>query len=158
MVSAANSITLRTGRVMPKLGLGLWKVPKDVCPDTVYNAIKNGYRLLDGAADYGNEAEVGQGIKRAIDDGVVTRADLFITTKLWNTNHRPEHVKQACQKSMSDLGIDYIDLYLIHFPIHLMFVPIDERYPPEWINHNSAVNGGTPKMVLDTGVTYQQTW
>ena len=59
---------------------------------------------------------------------------------------------------MSDLGIDYIDLYLIHFPIHLMFVPIDERYPPEWINHNSAVNGGTPKMVLDTGVTYQQTW
>ena len=150
--AAANSIALRTGRSMPKLGLGLWKVPKDVCAETVYNAIANGYRLLDGACDYGNEVEVGQGIKKAIDEGLVTRADLFITTKLWNTFHRPEHVKPACQRSMTDLGIDYIDLYLIHFPIHLKYVPFEEKYPPEW------KNPAADKLILDTGVTYQQTY
>jgi len=83
----------------------------------VYNAIKNGYRCLDSACDYGNEVQTGQGIKRALDEGICKREDLFITTKLWNTFHRPEHIKLGCQKSMQDLGVDYLDLYLIHFPI-----------------------------------------
>mmetsp|Transcript_16385 Transcript_16385/g.20769 ORF Transcript_16385/g.20769 Transcript_16385/m.20769 type:complete len:82 (-) Transcript_16385:411-656(-) len=81
---------------MPQVGLGLWKIPKDQCADVVYNAIKSGYRCLDSACDYGNEVQTGQGIKRAIDEGICTREDLFITTKLWNTFHRPEHVKMAC--------------------------------------------------------------
>ena len=129
-------------------------MPKDICADMVYNAIKIGYRLLDGACDYGNEVEVGQGIRRALDENVCRREDLFVVSKLWNTFHRPENVKLACQKSLTDLGLDYLDLYLIHFPIAQPFVPIETCYPPEWINNDPAINGGIPKMCLDTGVTY----
>ena len=79
-------------------------------------------------------SQVGQGIKRALDSGVCKREELFVTSKLWNTFHAPEHVTAACKKSLDDLGLDYLDLYLIHFPISLKFVPFEERYPPEWIN------------------------
>jgi len=150
--------TLANGAKLPQLGLGLWKMPKESCAGMVYNAIKNGYRLLDSACDYGNETQTGEGMRRAIDEGIVNREDLFIVSKLWNTFHRPEHVKMACQKSMADLGVDYLDLYLIHFPIAMPFVPFETQYPPEWINNDPAVNGGTPKMVIDTSVTYQQTY
>ena len=78
---------------MPLLGYGTWKIPKDTCAETIYKAIKNGYRLIDCACDYGNEIEVGQGIKKAIDEKIVTREDLFITSKLWNTFHHPDHVR-----------------------------------------------------------------
>ena len=81
------------GDLMPRLGLGLWKIPKDVCAQTVYEAIKSGYRLFDGACDYGNEKECGEGVKKAIDDSLVKREDLFIVSKLWNTFHQPQHVK-----------------------------------------------------------------
>ena len=64
----------------------------------------------------------------------------------------------ACRKTLADLGVDYLDLYFIHFPIALKFVPIEDKYPPEWINYDPAVTGGTPKMILDYGVTYQQTY
>ena len=109
--------TLTSGDKFPSVGLGLWRMPKDTCADIVYNAIKAGYRLFDSAAVYGNEEQTGAGIKRAIDEGICTRKDLCIVSKLWNTFHRPEHVKTACQKTMADLGVDYVDLYLIHFPI-----------------------------------------
>lgn len=128
-----KNLTLRTGDQMPALGLGTWKIPKDVCAETVHSAIAAGYRHLDCACDYGNEVEVGQGIARAIDEGLVTREDLWITSKLWNTYHRPEHVEPAIQRTLSDLGVEYLDLYLIHFPISLRFVPFEERYPPEWV-------------------------
>ena len=118
---------------MPALGLGTWKIPKEVCAETVHSAIAAGYRHLDCACDYGNEVEVGQGIARAIDEGLVTREDLWITSKLWNTYHAPEHVEPAIRRTLSDLGVDYVDLYLIHFPISLRFVPFEERYPPEWL-------------------------
>ena len=78
--------------------------------------------------------QVGEGIKRALDAGVCKREDLFITSKLWNTFHASEHVPAACKKSLTDLGLDYLDLYLIHFPISLKYVPFDIRYPPEWIH------------------------
>jgi hypothetical protein len=109
---------------------------------------------LDCACDYGNEVEVGQGVKRAIDEGVCTRAELWITSKLWNTYHAQEHVKAACQKSLSDMGVDYFDLYLIHFPISQKFVPFETRYPPEWIHDPTAEN---PKIEL-APVPYAQTW
>lgn len=73
------SLTLENGSKMPIVGFGLWKVPKESCADTVYTAIKAGVRLLDGACDYGNEVQVGQGIKKAIADGLVKREDLFVT-------------------------------------------------------------------------------
>jgi D-xylose reductase len=128
-----KNLTLRTGDAMPALGLGTWKIPKDVCAETVCAAIALGYRHLDCACDYGNEVEVGQGIARAIDEGLVTREDLWITSKLWNTYHAPEHVEPAIRRTLSDLGVEYVDLYLIHFPISLRFVPFEERYPPEWL-------------------------
>jgi len=139
---------------MPSVGYGCWKVPKDVLPDCIYNAIKSGYRLIDEACDYGNEKECGLGIKRALDDGLVDRSDLFVTSKLWNTYHRKEHVKAACKKTLSDLGLDYLDLYLIHFPIALKYVPMETRYPPEWFYDPKSAN---PKMEADN-VSYRETW
>ncbi|CCH61714.1 hypothetical protein TBLA_0F01720 [Henningerozyma blattae CBS 6284] len=121
---------LNNGLKMPMVGLGCWKIPNTVCAEQVYQAIKLGYRLFDGAEDYGNEKEVGQGIRRAIDEKIVKRSDLFIVSKLWNTYHHPDHVKLAVKKTLSDLGLDYLDLYYIHFPLAFKFVPIEEKYPP----------------------------
>jgi D-xylose reductase len=123
---------------MPKVGFGLWKIPQDICADAVYNAIKAGYRHLDSACDYGNEVQVGEGIKRAIDDGLCTREDLWVTSKLWNTYHAKAHVKPALEKTLADLQLDYLDLYLIHFPIAQPFVDFEERYPPEWITDTAV--------------------
>ena len=112
---------------------GCWRL--DNPEDTVYNAIKTGYRRIDSACDYGNEEATGRGIRRAIKEGIVTREELFITTKLWNTYHNPNHVRLALQKSLDDLGgLDYCDEYLIHFPIAMEYVPFEKKYPPEWTN------------------------
>lgn len=91
-------------------------------------------------------------MKRAIDEGIVKREDMFITTKLWNTYHRKEHVRDACVKSMKDLGVDYLDLYLIHFPIALKFVPFEQAYPPEWMSTDEK--NPKPTMIEDAGVSY----
>ncbi|HAU22259.1 MAG TPA: 4-dihydromethyl-trisporate dehydrogenase [Erythrobacter sp.] len=123
---------------IPAIGFGFWKVAREDAAQVAYQAIEAGYRHLDCAADYGNEIEVGQGIARAFEDGLVTRDDLWVTSKLWNTFHAPEHVEEGCRKSMGDLGLDYLDLYLIHFPIALEYVPIDTRYPPEWVHDPEA--------------------
>ena len=138
---------------LPPIGFGFWKVAREDAADVAYEAIKAGYRHLDCAADYGNEIEVGEGIARAIADGLVTRDKLWITSKLWNTFHAPEHVEEGCRKSLSDLGLDYLDLYLIHFPIALEYVPIETRYPPEWV-HDPATNSGMKR----SKVPLHETW
>jgi len=86
-----QTVKLASGHQMPLVGFGLWKVPKDTAADTVYNAIRSGYRPSHGAYDYQNEMEAGEGIKRAISEGLVKREDIFITTKLWNNYHAKEH-------------------------------------------------------------------
>lgn len=149
-----NQVINVTGQTMPAVGLGLWKLEPNEVAEAVYNAIKNGYRHLDSAADYGNEQQVGEGIARALKDGLCSREDLWITSKLWNTFHRKEYVQQACEKSLSDLGLDYFDLYLIHFPIALQYVDINDRYPPEWIFNPQDDN---PTMELDS-VPLSETW
>lgn len=138
----------------PSVGLGLWKISKDQCANVVYQAIQCGYRDFDGACDYGNEKEVGEGINRAINDGLCKREELKITSKLWNTYHQPEHVLLAAEKTLDDLGLDYLDSYLIHFPIALKFVPFERRYPPEWIFDPSAA---APKMET-AAVPLHETW
>lgn len=122
-----------TVKKIPPLGFGLWKVPQDSCADQVYEAIELGYRHLDSASDYGNEVQVGDGIARAIKDGLCTREELWVTSKLWNTYHAPEHVEPALRRSMDDLQLDYLDLYLIHFPIAQPYVPFEDRYPAGWL-------------------------
>jgi len=121
-------------KAMPKVGLGLWKLPSDRCADVVHEAIRIGYRHLDSACDYGNEVQVGEGIRRALAEGLCRREDLWVTSKLWNTYHAPEHVRPAMERSLNDLGLEYLDLYMVHFPIALAFVPFEQRYPPEWIH------------------------
>jgi len=146
---ATSRLPLAIGS-MPVVGYGCWKVTKDSASDLVEAAIRMGYRHIDGACDYGNEKEVGIGIQRAISAGVCTREDLFITSKLWNTYHQPQHVVSACSRSLTDLGLDYLDLYLIHFPISLEFVPFSERYPPEWIEPGTQGLKLIPVPVSDT--------
>jgi D-xylose reductase len=149
-----NQVINVTGQQMPAVGLGLWKIdPQDVA-QAVYQAIEAGYRHLDSAADYGNEKQVGEGIARAIADGLCSRDELWVTSKLWNTYHRQEHVEAACRKSLDDLGLDYFDLYLVHFPIALSYVDFNDRYPPEWLFDPAAEN---PGMQLDA-VPLSETW
>ena len=136
------------------IGLGLWKILNNECADTVYSAIKLGYRHLDSACDYGNEVEVGQGISRAIADGLCAREDLSITSKLWNTYHARENVKPALEKILSDLKLDYLDTFLIHFPIAQAFVPFEKRYPPEWFYDPESEN---PAMKL-APIPLYETW
>ena len=94
-------------------------------------AIDAGYRHFDTAYLYGNEREVGQAIQSKIDEGVVKREEIFIVTKLWNTYHEPEKVEQACRLSNELLGLGYIDLYLMHYP-----VAFKEREPFDfWPQH-----------------------
>lgn len=141
-------------KTIPGVGFGCWKLPKETASDLVFKAIEIGYRHIDSACDYGNEKEVGDGIRRALEAGLCSRADLHVTSKLWNTFHAPEHVKMACQRTLDDLGLDYLDLYLIHFPISLKFVPFEKRYPPEWFYDPEAEK---PCMEF-APVSMQDTW
>ncbi|MCI0704600.1 MAG: aldo/keto reductase [Planctomycetia bacterium] len=125
-------LALVDGGHLPIVGLGLWKVPKPAAANLVRQAIRAGYRHLDCACDYGNEAEVGAGIASALAAGECRREDLWVTSKLWNTYHTRKHVQLAVERTLRDLQLDYLDLYLIHFPIAQEFVPFEKRYPPGW--------------------------
>ncbi len=139
---------------MPAVGLGLWKIDRPDAAQAVVDAVEAGYRHLDSASDYGNEAETGEGIAAAIAAGQCTREELWVTSKLWNTNHRKEHVRAAAEKTLSDLGLDYLDLYLIHFPIAMKYVDPAVRYPAEWIHDPGA---DVPRMEFDA-VPLSETW
>ena len=102
----------------------MWKISNESCADAVYDAVKIGYRHFDSASDYGNEIEVGVGLKRAIDAGICKREDLWITSKLWNTYHNK--VEYACRRTLYDLQLDVLDLYLIHFPIASKYYDMDK--------------------------------
>ncbi|KAH8051105.1 oxidoreductase [Aureococcus anophagefferens] len=110
------TVTLASGHTMPMVALGTWKAPPGVTGAAVEAAIKAGYRNIDAANDYNNEPEVGAAIAKCIAEGVVTRDELFVQAKLWNTNHRPEHVAADLAQSLEDLQLDYVDSYVIHWP------------------------------------------
>ena len=90
--------------------------------------------------DYGNELEVGLGVSRAINEGLVTRSELFIVSKLWNTFHDPDRVRPICKRQLQDWGIDYFDLFLIHFPIAYEYVDPAVEYPPKYNSKPSKVS------------------
>jgi 2,5-diketo-D-gluconate reductase A len=115
------TVPLNNGITMPQLGFGVFQVPNDETARAVTEALGAGYRSIDTAKAYGNEA----GVAAAIKD--VSRADLFVTTKLWNDDHGYDETLRAFDASVSRLGLDYLDLYLIHWP-----APKQDRYVESW--------------------------
>jgi 2,5-diketo-D-gluconate reductase A len=112
-MSAIPSVTLNNGVSMPLLGFGVFQMrDAEECERSVYDALRTGYRLIDTAAAYGNEAAVGNAIQRS----AVARAELFVTTKLWVQDAPYERAKQAFERSLQRLQLEYLDLYLIHQP------------------------------------------
>jgi diketogulonate reductase-like aldo/keto reductase len=122
-MSQVPSITLNDGWTMPQLGYGVYQVPPEEAADSVRTAIEAGYRSIDTAALYGNE----EGVGKAIAECGVAREDLFITTKLWNDRQGYDEALRAFDESIGKLGLEYVDLYLIHWP-----APGQDLYVPTW--------------------------
>lgn len=112
-----KTITLSNGVEMPMEGFGVFQVPEDDCEEVVLNAIRTGYRLIDTASSYKNEKAVGAAIQKAIAAGIVNRQELFVTTKAYIQEMGYENAKEAFYRSLDKLGLDYLDLYLIHMPL-----------------------------------------
>ncbi|XP_073423580.1 aldo-keto reductase family 1 member C1-like [Dendrobates tinctorius] len=126
-------VVLNDGNKMPVIGFGtaadMAKYTNEQAGESTKVAIDVGYRHIDGALIYGNEVEVGQAIRSKIADGTVKREDMFYTGKLWNNNHTPERVRLGLEKSLKDLQLDYMDLFLIHTPVE--FKPGDDLFPKD---------------------------
>jgi alcohol dehydrogenase (NADP+) len=131
---------------IPALGFGTLIPDSSVTISATKDALQAGFRHFDCAERYRNEREVGEVLNAALAAGTVAREDIFVTTKLWNTNHRPERVGPALQGSLDRLGLDYVDLYLMHTPF--AFAPGDDQDPRD----------GNGNIIYDDGVTLLDTW
>src|ERR1700678_3812455 len=134
------------GGLMPALGFGTLIPDPAVTISATRDALEAGFRHFDCAELYRNEREVGEALQTGLATGGIAREDIFVTTKVWNTNHRPERIEPAFQASLERLGLNYLDLYLIHTPF--AFQPGDEQDPRDQ-------NGN---VLYDRGVTLLDTW
>ena len=123
MTHYAPLVRLNDGRSIPQVGFGVWKLPEDRAPEIVGHALRTGYRLIDTAHAYNNEA----GIGRAVRESEVPRKEITVTTKLWNDRHGRDATLQGFDGSAERLGLDIIDLYLIHWP-----VPMENKFVESW--------------------------
>ena len=133
-----QTLSLADGSPFPAFGLGTWLSEPEVVTRAVRVAIELGYRHIDTAKIYDNEEAVGKGIAEAIAAGDVTREDLWVTTKLWNDCHAKAHVLPALEASLSRLGLDYVDLYLVHWPVALRHGIALPKAPEDFVAPSDA--------------------
>jgi alcohol dehydrogenase (NADP+) len=154
-----QTLKYSNGDQMPIVGLGTWKSAPGEVYAAVREAIRIGYRHIDCALVYGNEAEIGKALRDAMSEGQVTREELWITSKLWNNAHGRENVGGALRKSLQDLALSYLDLYLIHWPIPLkpsaifpssgadFLPPAEAPIQSTWAGMEDAVNAGLTRHI-----------
>jgi len=155
--------TLNDGHKIPSLGLGTWLSKNHEVGNAVKLAIKMGYRHIDCAQNYLNEMEIGDTLTELFKEGVVKREELFITSKLNNNYHHREHVEPILNKTLKDLNIEYLDLWLMHWPVAFQYVPYDhnvrgydDKYDPDGCSQIDLKKFGGSK--IDTTVTIRETW
>ncbi len=137
-MTGVPSLELNNGVTIPQLGFGVWQIPAEQAVEPVRTAIETGYRLIDTAAIYGNEEGVGQ----AIAESGVPRGELFVTTKVWNSEQGYDSTLSAFEASLGRLGLDYVDLYLIHWP-----TPARDRYVDTWRALEKILSDGRSRAI-----------
>jgi 2,5-diketo-D-gluconate reductase A len=131
-------VTLNSGKVMPQLGLGAYKVNQDIAVQLVQHALEIGYRRIDTAALYDNEAEVGAAIRKS----GLAREEVFVTSKIWNDRHGYAEAKEAVQESVERLNIDYVDMMLIHWPC-----PKQDKFVETWRAFEEVLETGLVRSI-----------
>ncbi|KAF7660173.1 hypothetical protein LDENG_00286740 [Lucifuga dentata] len=164
-------LTLSSGQKMPMVGLGTWKSAPGQVKQAVLAALDCGYRHIDCAAAYGNEQEVGEALAVRVGPGkALHREEVFVTSKLWNTKHDPEDVEEACKTTLDHLGLSYLDLYLMHWPMAFQrgkeLMPrredgsmcySDTHYQDTWVAMEKLVDTGLVKAIGLSNFNTRQT-
>lgn len=155
MQPSDTNLKLNTGALMPTIGLGTWKSAPDQAGEAVSCALTEcGYRHIDCAAIYRNEKEIGQALKNIFANNKIKREEIFITSKLWNTDHRKDAVRKACEATLADLNLEYLDLYLMHWGIAIPPSDASPENPLERLTEQKDANG----FLITEKIPIRETW